>query len=77
MFGLRFLCQWLVPITLGITSEALACPVCGVGREGTASVYLMTAVLMCIVPLVMVGAMAYCLFRRTKQTQPQPRERPS
>jgi hypothetical protein len=73
MLGLRLQCQWLVPIILGMTSEVLACPVCGVGRDGTASVYLMTAVLMCIVPLVMFGAMAYYLLRRTKHIQPQPR----
>ncbi len=77
MFGLRFRCPWLVPTILDITSKVWACPVCGVGRDETASVYLMTAVLMCIVPLVICGAMAYYLFRRTKLAQPQPRKRPS
>ena len=75
MFGLRLRGQWLVPIILGITSEVLACPVCGVGRDGTASVYLVTAVLMSIVPLVMFGTMAYYLFQRTKSAQHQPHER--
>jgi hypothetical protein len=63
MFGLRLRGQWLVPIILGMASQVFVCPVCGVGRDGTASVYLMTAVLMCIAPLVMLGAMAYYLFR--------------
>jgi hypothetical protein len=58
MFGLRLRGQWLVPIILSIASQVSACPVCGVGRDGTASVYLMTAVLMCTVPLMMFGAMA-------------------
>ncbi len=75
MVGLRLRGQWLVPSILGITSEVLACPVCGVGRDGTASVYLMTAVLMSIVPLVMFGTMAYYLFQRTKSAQHQPHER--
>ena len=75
MFGLRLRGQWLVPIIVSITSEVVACPVCGVGRDGTASVYLMTAVLMCIVPLMMFGAMAYYLFRRTKPDQHQSHER--
>ncbi len=46
--------------------QVLACPVCGVGRDGTASVYLITAILMCIVPLVMFGGMAYYLLRRSE-----------
>ena len=61
MFGLRLRGQWLVPIILGIASPGSACPVCGVGRDGTASVYLITAVLMCIVPLMMFGGVAYYL----------------
>ena len=77
MFGLRLRGQWLVPIILGIASPGSACPVCGVGGDGTASVYLITALLMCIVPLMMFGGVAYYLFRRTKHAQPQPHERPS
>jgi hypothetical protein len=53
MFGQRLRGQWLVPL-------------CGVGRDGTASVYLMTAILLCAVPLMMVGAIAYYLFRQTE-----------
>jgi hypothetical protein len=77
MIGLRLRGQWCIPIIVGIASEVSACPVCGVGRDGTASVYLMTAVLMCTVPLVMCGAMAYYLFRRTKHNQHQQHERAS
>jgi hypothetical protein len=77
MLGLRLRGRWLVPIILGGASEVLACPVCGVGRDGTAAVYLMTAVLMSIVPLVIFGATAYYLFRRTKCAQHPPRERAS
>jgi hypothetical protein len=77
MFGLRLRGQWLVPLILGMASQVSACPLCGVGRDGTASVYLMTAVLMCIVPFVMLGAMAYYLFRQTKYDQHQPHERVS
>ena len=77
MFGLRLRGQWLVPIILSIASQVSACPVCGVGRDGTASVYLMTAVLMCTVPLMMFGAMAYYLFRQSTHDQHQQHERVS
>jgi hypothetical protein len=74
MFRLRLRGQWLVPIILSIASQVSACPVCGVGRDGTASVYLMTAVLMCTVPLMMFGAMAYYLFRQSTHDQYQQHE---
>jgi hypothetical protein len=77
MFGLKPRGQWLVPLILGIASQVAACPVCGVGRDGTASVYLMTAILMCTVPLMMVGAIAYYLFRQTQHNQPRQHERAS
>jgi hypothetical protein len=77
MIGLRLRGQWCILIIVGIASEVSPCPVCGVGRDGTASVYLMTALLMCIVPLVMFGAMAYYPFRRAKHDQHQQHERAS
>jgi hypothetical protein len=77
MFGLKLCGQWLVPLFLGIASQVAACPVCGVGRDGTASVYLMTAILMCTVPLMMVGAIAYYLFRQTQHDQHRQRKRAS
>lgn len=77
MFGLKLRGQWVVPLFLGIASQVAACPVCGVGRDGTASVYLMTAILMCTVPLMMVGAIAYYLFRQTQHDQHRQRERAS
>jgi hypothetical protein len=57
---------WLLLITLHLTSQAYACPVCGVGRDGTTSAYLMTAALMSLVPLAMAGAIVYYLVRRAK-----------
>ena len=75
MSGLRLRGLWLVPIILGLACRVSACPVCGVGRDGTASVYLMTAVLMSGVPLVMFGAVAYYLFRRAKHGQHRQHER--
>lgn len=59
----------LLLIALDIASQAYACPVCGVGRDGTTSAYLMTAALMSIVPLVMAGAIVYYLFRQAKHDQ--------
>jgi hypothetical protein len=75
MSGLRLRGERLVPITLGVASQVSARLVCGVGRDGTASVYLMTAVLMCTVPLMMLGALPYHLFRQAKYDSYQQRER--
>jgi hypothetical protein len=55
---------WLFLITLLTTSQAYTCPVCGVGRDGTTSAYLMTAALMSLVPLVMAGVIVYYLVRQ-------------
>jgi hypothetical protein len=52
-------------LTFGLASPTLACPVCGFGQDGTASAYLMTAVVMSSLPLIMVGGMIYYLVRRT------------
>jgi hypothetical protein len=73
--GLRLRGEWLVPITLGIASQVSARLVCGMGRDGTAWVYLMAAVLMCTVPLMMLGTLAYHLFRQPKYDPYQRRER--
>jgi hypothetical protein len=62
----RMSLAWLLLITLHLTSPAYACPVCGVGRDGTASAYLMTAALMSLVPLVLAGAIVYYLVRQAK-----------
>jgi hypothetical protein len=56
--------SWLVLLVMSTASQAYACPVCGFGRGGTTSAYLITAVLMSLVPLMMAGAIA-CYLRRT------------
>ena len=58
--------QWLVLIVLGMASRAFACSVCWAGRDGTTSAYLLTAVLMCMVLLIIFGGMGYYAFRQTK-----------
>jgi len=58
----------------GITVSA--CPVCGVGRDGTAAVYLMTQY-RCASIRSRCLAMAYYLFRQTKHDQHQAHERVS
>jgi hypothetical protein len=73
--GLRLRGEWLVPITLGIASQVSVRLVRGAGRHGTASGYLMTAVLMCTVPLMMLGALAYYLFRQATYDPHRQRER--
>jgi hypothetical protein len=69
MLRWRILPLWFLLMAPHIPSQAYACPVCGVGRDGTTSAYLMTAALMSIVPLVMAGAIVYYLFRQVKQGQ--------
>ena len=66
MLRQRMSLAWLLLITLYLTLPAYACPVCGVGRDGTTSAYLMTAALMSLVPLAMAGAIVYYLVRRAK-----------
>jgi hypothetical protein len=58
------LVQWLTLLTLGLAAPALACPVCGIGQDGTTSAYLITAVLMSTIPLMMLGVIVYYLVRR-------------
>jgi hypothetical protein len=67
---------WILLITLHMTSQVYACPVCGVGRDGTTSAYLMTAALMSLVPLVMAGAIVYYLVRQAKHDSGRSPERP-
>ena len=55
--------SWLVLMAMSTASQAYACPVCGFGRGGTTSAYLITAVLMSLVPLMMAGAIVYYLRR--------------
>jgi hypothetical protein len=58
--------QWIVLIILGMASRVFACPVCWVGRDGTTSAYLLTAVLMCTVLLIIFGGMVYYVSRQAK-----------
>ena len=60
---------WLGLTAMSLTAPAYACPVCGLGRDGTSSAYLVTAVLMSLAPLTMFGAIAYYLFRQVKRDQ--------
>ena len=68
------LVQWLMLLALGLAAPAMACPVCGVGQDGTTSAYLMTAVLMSTIPFMMAGAIVYYLVRRAHHTPGEPHE---
>jgi hypothetical protein len=57
---------------LGIASPAFSCAVCGLGREGSGSTYLMTAVLMSTIPLLIIGGLVYYLFQQDWRRQPMP-----
>lgn len=68
------LLRWLALLITGFATPAFACPVCGFGQDGSASTYLMTAVVMSIVPLVMLGGIVYYLARHIQQGQDRPHE---
>jgi hypothetical protein len=57
---------WLTILAVSLASQVYACPVCGFGRDGTTSAYLMTAAIMSLVPLMVVGAIVYYLIRQAK-----------
>ncbi len=47
--------------------QALACPVCGFGQDGTRNAFLGTAILMTLVPLVFVGTVLFLIRRHLKK----------
>ncbi|MBF0279853.1 MAG: hypothetical protein HQM13_18795 [SAR324 cluster bacterium] len=48
-------------------SLSLGCSVCFVGKEATMAAYYGTAIVLSLLPLAMVGALAYWVFRRYQQ----------
>jgi hypothetical protein len=53
-------------LALSLSSAAEGCSVCGFGRDGTSSAYLITAILMSLAALTIFGALAYYMFRQAK-----------
>jgi len=56
-----FTCLGLFPVYIS------ACSVCFVGKEGTMEAYYGTAIVLSLLPLLMVGGLAFWVFRRYKQ----------
>ena len=52
---------WFTFLFGAMALPAHACPVCGFGRDGTTSMYLLTAAFMSLVPLLMAGAVVLTL----------------
>lgn len=46
---------------------ALACTVCGAGQEGTEWAYVAMTGVVSLLPLAMIGGVAFWLFRASKQ----------
>jgi ribose/xylose/arabinose/galactoside ABC-type transport system permease subunit len=59
---------WFTSLSAAMVAPAYACPVCGFGRDGTTSMYLLTAAFMSLVPLLMAGAISYYLIRRSRRS---------
>lgn len=46
--------------------QAVACSVCGVGKEEARTAYWATTAILSFLPLIMIGAVVYYLFKRNK-----------
>ena len=61
--------RWISVAGLGLFSgsqSALACSVCGFGKEGARSAFLFTTALLSVVPLLFIGGLCYYLFRKSQ-----------
>ncbi len=67
-FGLLVVASALLLVPEG----AQACSVCFSGTDETRMAFLLTAILMTAAPLVMVGSLAYWIYRRAVQLNRPP-----
>lgn len=65
---------WIVTKTLGAlaalllpSSAALACAVCGGGKEESRVAFLMSTALMSAVPLAGIGSLIYFLYKKSRE----------
>ncbi len=58
--------------TLMAASNAWACAVCGAGQEPDDNVFLVMSVVISLVPLAMMGAIGYWVFRSARRAQLNP-----
>jgi hypothetical protein len=49
-----------------LSSEALACTVCGFGNDPSKGAFIATTGIMTFIPLIMLGAVVWYIWRRTK-----------
>jgi hypothetical protein len=60
-------------VLLAFPAAALACPVCGLAGTGDNSdAYVEMSVMLSVVPLGMIGGVAFWLFRRSKRVTSRP-----
>lgn len=52
--------------TLAIAALADACPVCGVAKEEARSAYYATTAVMSLLPLFLIGGIAYFLVKKSR-----------
>ena len=48
---------------------ALACPVCGQGREGSGMALLVMSIILTLLPLAMISGVAYWAYTRVKKAE--------
>jgi cbb3-type cytochrome oxidase subunit 3 len=59
----------LALIATFVPAIALACPVCGQGREGSGTALLVMSIILTCLPLGMIGGVSYWAYRRVKRAE--------
>jgi len=54
---------------LGFAQQALACPVCGFGQDGTQFAFIFTTGLLTVLPLIMIATIVFLIWRRANRVQ--------
>lgn len=52
-----------------VPAIALACPVCGQGREGSGTALLVMSIILTLLPLSMIGGVIFWAYRRVKRAE--------
>ena len=60
----------LTIVIMYFVSTAKACSVCGFGQDGSRDAYLFTTALLTLIPLSIMGGMAYFAWRKFKARGP-------
>lgn len=62
----RLLSALLAVVTVLVSQAALACTVCGVGKEESRVAFILTTGILTVIPLAMIGFIIYYIYRQVK-----------